>query len=123
MSTNPSSGLRQKFSAAQHIHSAVAPNDAFVDACFAGDLESVNQAIASQTLTTEDFDEGLECATERAHPDVVLALFHAGATIKKQALEFLLGPEGEQSPLVIRHYLDHGMDPNTQISGGIPLLK
>ena len=48
--------------------SIMAPNEVFVDACVDEDLKAVEDAIATQTLTAEDLEEGLQCATERRIP-------------------------------------------------------
>ena len=100
----------------------MAPNDPFIDACFEGDLEGVERFIANETLTPEDFEEGLAAATEQSHADVISTLFKAGATITEMALDSLPGDVLEQEPLVLRQYLDHGLDPNARTSDGTPVL-
>jgi hypothetical protein len=101
----------------------MAPNEAFLDACADGDLQKMQQATANDSPTAEDLDEGLALATEGAHPEVVAALFAAGATVSGQALDFLPGKDCKQSPIVIRHFLDQGMSPNVRLSNGEPLLR
>ena len=101
---------------------AMALNEVFIDYCFNGDLQGVERTIASQNLTPEDLEEGLAAATEQSHPDVVSILFNVGATITETALYSLPGNDLGQDPLVIRHYLDHGLDPNALIDGSEPLL-
>lgn len=59
----------------------------------------------------------------KAHSDVVSTLFKAGTRITDLALEFLPGEDLKQSPLVIRHYLDHGIDPNVRLSRGAALRQ
>lgn len=101
----------------------MAPNESFLDACADGDLQEVQKASANEPPTAEDLDEGLALATEGAHPEVVAALFAAGATVSEQAVDFLPGKDCKQSPIVIRHFLDHGMSPNVRLSNGEPLLR
>ena len=100
----------------------MALNEAFIQFCWDGDLPDVERTIASQKLTPEDLEEGLAAATEQRHADVVSRLFNAGATITETALGSLPGNDLGQDPLVVRQYLDHGLDPNTLIDGSEPLL-
>ncbi|KAF5855562.1 hypothetical protein ETB97_008986 [Aspergillus alliaceus] len=105
----------------------MAPHDAFVEAfhnaCFDGDLPKTQGALASGRLTVEDLDEGLNLATGEAHPDIVAALFDAGARVTADSVSFLTGKDGQQHPSVVCHYLDYGVDPNCNISNGEPLLR
>lgn len=100
------------------------PNEAFVeeclDACAAGDLSNTQEAISSGRLTVEDLDEGLKLATEEARPDIVTALFDAGACATS-AISWLTG-EQQELPGIIRQFFDNGLDPNATTSNGEPLL-
>ncbi|KAF5865110.1 hypothetical protein ETB97_005351 [Aspergillus alliaceus] len=102
------------------------PNDAFLraflHACLAGDLSKTQEAIATGRLTAENLNEGLELATCIAHPEIVAALFDAGASVSASTVASLPGPNLQQHPSVVRHFLDHGLDPNSRISNGEPLL-
>ncbi|KAE8157568.1 ankyrin repeat-containing domain protein [Aspergillus tamarii] len=102
------------------------PNDAFLraffHACFAGDLSQTQEAIATGRLTAENLNEGLRWATHGAHPDIVAALFDAGASVSTSTVASLPGPKLQQHPSVVRHFLDHGLDPNSRLSSGEPLL-
>lgn len=71
-------------------------------------------------LTTENLDQGLQLATEEAHPDVVAALFDAGARATS-AKDRLAGRQ-PQMPGIIRQFFDHGLDPNASASDGQPFL-
>jgi ankyrin repeat protein len=95
--------------------------DAFLDACWAGELPKTQEAIASGQLTVEDLDEGLALATEGAHPDIVAALFDAGAPVKASTVDLLPVPQ-QQHPSIVRQFLEHGLDPNARLSNGEPLL-
>ncbi|GFF29350.1 ankyrin repeat and KH domain-containing protein mask [Aspergillus udagawae] len=104
------------------------PDDAFVDAflstCFAGELPKTQEALASGRLTANDLNEGLALATQMAHPEVVAALFDAGASVSPWTVGALPGEdEVPQHPSVVRHFLDHGLDPNSRCSNGEPLLS
>ncbi|CAG8882976.1 unnamed protein product [Penicillium egyptiacum] len=92
----------------------------FLDACAAGDLSNTQEAISSGRLTVEDLDEGLKLATEEARPDIVTALFDAGARATS-AVDWLSG-EQQELPGIIRQFFDHGLDPNATTSDGEPLL-
>ncbi|KAE8151547.1 ankyrin repeat-containing domain protein [Aspergillus avenaceus] len=96
--------------------------EAFLDACFDGELSKVQEAIASGLLTVENLDEGLSLATDSAHPDIVAALFTAGARITDYTVDFLTGSNGKQHPSVVRHFLDNGLDANGSFSNGEPLI-
>ncbi|KAE8309982.1 ankyrin repeat-containing domain protein [Aspergillus transmontanensis] len=102
------------------------PNDAFLraflHACFAGDLSETQEAIATGRLTAENLNKGLKRATHSAHPDIVAALFDAGASVSTSTVASLPGPNLQQQPSVVRHFLDHGLDPNSRLSSGEPLL-
>ncbi|BAE55535.1 unnamed protein product [Aspergillus oryzae RIB40] len=102
------------------------PNDvflrAFFHACFTGDLSQTQKAIATGRLTAEDLNKGLKRATHSAHPDIVAALFDAGASVSTSTIASLPGPNLQQQPSVVRHFLDHGLDPNSRLSTGEPLL-
>lgn len=91
----------------------------FLDACAAGDLSNTQEAISSGRLTVEDLDEGLKLATEEARPEIVTALFDAGARATS-AISWLTG-EQRELPGIIRQFFDHGLDPNAT-SNGEPLL-
>jgi hypothetical protein len=98
--------------------------DAFLDACFAGELSKTHEALASGRLTTDDLNEGLALATHMAHPEVVAALFDAGASVSPWTVDSL--PGGDEVPQhlsVVRHFLDHGLDPNSRCSNGEPVLS
>ncbi|KAF7159490.1 hypothetical protein CNMCM5623_004828 [Aspergillus felis] len=98
--------------------------DAFLDACFAGELSKTQEALASGRLTADDLNEGLALATHMAHPDVVAALFDAGASVSPWTVDALPGgDEVPQHPSVVRHFLDHGLDPNARCSNGEPVLS
>lgn len=100
------------------------PDDAFLDACFAGELLKTQEAIVSGRLTAEDLNEGLALATQMAHPDIVAALFDAGASVSALTMDALPAGSGvQQHPSVIRHFLNHGLDPNSRLSNGEPLLS
>lgn len=98
-------------------------NEAFIEACYDGDLQAVQEAIADQSLTSEDLQEGLGLATYAGRAEVVAALFQVGATITQDVLEFLPGESCKQNPLVIRDYLERGLDPNARIGNGEPILR
>ncbi|RAQ49564.1 hypothetical protein AFGD_002135 [Aspergillus flavus] len=102
------------------------PNDvflrAFFHACFTGDLSQTQKAIATGRLTAEDLNKGLKRATYSAHPDIVAALFDAGASVSMSTIASLPGPNLQQQPSVVRHFLDHGLDPNSRLSTAEPLL-
>ncbi|KAF4232233.1 hypothetical protein CNMCM6805_010069 [Aspergillus fumigatiaffinis] len=98
--------------------------DAFLDACFAGELPKTQEALASGRLTTDDLSEGLALATHMAHPEVVAALFDAGASVSPWTVDSLPGgDEVLQHLSVVRHFLDHGLDPNSRCSNGEPVLS
>lgn len=82
-------------------------------------IPSVENSIANRSLASQDLQEGLEGATESAYPEVVAALFKVGATIMQDAVDSL---SDESNHLVIRHYLDHCLDPNARDRNGEPLL-
>jgi ankyrin repeat protein len=94
--------------------------DAFIDACWTGDLLKTQEAIASGQLNVEELDEGLVHATDRAFPDIVAALFDAGARVSASTVDALPAPQ--QNPRIILQFLDHGLDPNARLSNGEPLL-
>ncbi|OJJ67643.1 hypothetical protein ASPBRDRAFT_186208 [Aspergillus brasiliensis CBS 101740] len=93
----------------------MAPGAAFIEefcnACLGGDLPKVQKALDSG-LPTRILEQGLSHATLAAHPDVVAALFDAGAPMTAFTISSLGGIDGEQHPDVVRHYLDHGLNPN-----------
>ncbi|KAB8211916.1 ankyrin repeat-containing domain protein [Aspergillus parasiticus] len=66
--------------------------------------------------------EKLQRVTHSAHPDIVAALFDAGASVSTSTMASLPGPNLQQQPTVVRHFLDHGLDPNSRLSSGEPLL-
>ncbi|PKX95166.1 uncharacterized protein P174DRAFT_419124 [Aspergillus novofumigatus IBT 16806] len=70
--------------------------DAFLHACCEGELLKTQEAIASGRLTPDDLN-----------------------------LNGRLPPREDrrQHPSVIRHFLHHGLDPNTSLSSGEPLLS
>lgn len=80
-------------------------------------------AIASGRLTVEDLNEGLCLATHMAHLDIVAALFGVRASVSTQTIASLPGKDLQQDPSVVRHYLDHGLDPNATVSSGESLLQ
>lgn len=95
---------------------------AFRNACFTGELSKAHEAIATGRLTTDDLDEGLKLAVYKSYPDIVAALFDAGARVSPYTVNSLPGGDLQQHPSVVRHFLDHGLDPNTRLSTGEPLL-
>ena len=97
-------------------------NEPIIDSCFEGSLEGLHRFITNETLTPDDFEEGLAAATEQGHADVVSALFKAGVPITEMALDFLPGKKLKQEPLDLRQYLDQGLDPNARQSSGEPVL-
>ncbi|GKZ74134.1 hypothetical protein AnigIFM50267_011375 [Aspergillus niger] len=97
--------------------------EAFHDACFNGDLLKTQNALYSGRLTAEDVSEGLHIATGEAHTDIVAALFDSGAQMTADSSSFLIGDDGQQHPGIIRYYLNHGLDPNCNVSNGEPLLR
>ncbi|PKX96892.1 ankyrin repeat domain-containing protein [Aspergillus novofumigatus IBT 16806] len=98
--------------------------DAFLDACFAGELLKTQEALASGRLTTDDLNDGLSLATHMAHPEVVAALFNAGASVSPWTVDSLPGgDEVPQHPRIVRHFLNHGLDPNSRCSNGEPVLS
>ncbi|KAI2813149.1 hypothetical protein CBS115989_9726 [Aspergillus niger] len=89
-----------------------APSEmAFYSACIDGDLRKIGKLLASG-LPTRTLEHGLSLATGAANPDVVAALFDAGAPMTAFAIDALGGKDGEQHPDVVRHYLDRGLNPN-----------
>ncbi|KAB8213523.1 ankyrin [Aspergillus novoparasiticus] len=103
------------------------PNDAFLrtflHVCFAGDLSQTQEAIATGRLTAENLNKGLQRATHSAHPDIVAALFDAGASVSTSTMASLPGPNLQQQPTVpllpmlrnpasVRVLLSAGADPN-----------
>jgi hypothetical protein len=101
------------------------PNDAFFkafkDACYFNDLPIAQEAIATGRLTDEDLGEGLNLATLMAHPDIVTALFDAGARVTERATGALSGRNHHQDPCIVRQFLERGLDPNVMLSSGEPL--
>jgi hypothetical protein len=95
---------------------------AFKGACYFNDLSKTQEAIATGRLTDEDLDEGLNLATLMAHPDIVTALFDAGARVTERATGALPGEDNKQDPDIIRQFLERGLDPNARLSSGEPLL-
>ncbi|KAI9368046.1 ankyrin repeat-containing domain protein [Aspergillus egyptiacus] len=83
---------------------------AFRNACYLGDLSRIQEAITTGTLT------------HTCHADIVAALFNAGARVTTSTTESLPGNDLQQDPAIVRHYLDHGLDPNARLSNGEPLL-
>ncbi|GKZ99093.1 hypothetical protein AnigIFM60653_003295 [Aspergillus niger] len=99
------------------------PSDtAFYSACIDGDLRKIRKVLANG-LPTRTLEHGLSLATGAAHPDVVAALFDAGAPMTAFAIDALGGRDGEQHPDVVRHYLDRGLNPNRTTSDREPLLR
>lgn len=96
--------------------------DAFLDACFDGELSKIHEAISIGRLTAEELDEGLELATHMAYPDIVAALFDAGARVSRRTVSSLPGKGLKQHPSVVRQFLDHGLDPNMAGPMDEPLL-
>ncbi|KAL6228840.1 hypothetical protein BDW75DRAFT_226139 [Aspergillus navahoensis] len=77
---------------------------AFIDACHGGDLPNTQEAIASGRLTVEDLNQGLKRATSMAHPDIVAALFDAGARVSTQTITSLY--TNQQQPTISTWRLD-----------------
>ncbi|GFF54757.1 hypothetical protein IFM62136_02662 [Aspergillus lentulus] len=51
------------------------------------------------------------------------ALLDAGAQVSASTVDFLPGDDGRHHPSVIRHFLHHGLDPNSSLSNSEPLLS
>ncbi|KAF4244275.1 hypothetical protein CNMCM8980_007212 [Aspergillus fumigatiaffinis] len=97
--------------------------NAFLHACCEDELLKTQEAIASGRLTPDNLEEGLELATRSGHPDIVAALFDAGAQVSASTVDFLPGKDGRQHPSVIRHFLHRGLDSNSNLSNGGPLFR
>lgn len=95
---------------------------AFRDACYFGDMSRAHEVIATGRLTAEDLDEGLKLATLMSHADIVAALSEAGARVSTRTTDSLPGKNLHQDPRIVRHFLDRGLDPNSRLSSGEPLL-
>jgi ankyrin repeat protein len=95
-------------------------HDAFIAACWTGELLKAQEAIASMQFTLDELDEGLIHATHEAHSDIVAALFDAGARVSPSTVDALIAPK--QNPNVLLQFLQHGLDPNARQSDGEPLL-
>jgi hypothetical protein len=96
--------------------------DAFRDACWDGELSKVQEAIATGRLTTENLDKGLKLATRRSYPDIVAALFDAGARVSAWTVGALPGKDLQQHASIVCLFLDHGLDPNMGGPMDEPLL-
>lgn len=96
--------------------------EAFLDACYEGDLSKTQEAIASGRLTSEELDEGLAEATAMVHTDLVPVLFDAGASVSTKSVAALRGDSSQQHPTIVRLFFDHGLDPNATDSSGDPIL-
>ncbi|KAJ5152932.1 uncharacterized protein N7482_009410 [Penicillium canariense] len=98
--------------------------EAFLDACYEGDLPKTQEAIASGRLNSEDLDDGLAEATSMAHTELVAALFDAGASVSAKPVDALPrdGRLEVQHPAVVRLFFGHGLDPNATDSNGEPIL-
>lgn len=96
--------------------------EAFLEACVAGALPEIMEAIASGRLTMENLEEGLALATDDAFPDIVGVLLDAGVGMAADAVACIPGQYREERLGVLRQYLDHGLDPNTKLDSGEPLL-
>ncbi|GAT24867.1 hypothetical protein RIB2604_01806990 [Aspergillus luchuensis] len=86
-------------------------NNKFKNACYNGDLQAVQSALASGRLSAKDLDLGLRQANSEGHLDVIAALFDAGVPMSPLAIAYLIGDNGQQDPRVIRLYLDRGLKP------------
>lgn len=95
---------------------------AFYSACIDGDLRKIRKVLANG-LPTRTLEHGLSLATGAANPDVVAALFDAGAPMTAFAIDALGGRDGEQHPDVVRHYLNRGLNPNRTTSDREPLIR
>ncbi|KAH7346869.1 hypothetical protein BKA65DRAFT_595302 [Rhexocercosporidium sp. MPI-PUGE-AT-0058] len=100
--------------------------EAFLDACWTGEMAQIHEGITSGRLTQEYLNEALVPATgngfELGYADIVSALFAAGACITQDAIDALHGENMQQDPAVIRLFFNHGLDPNATITGGEPVL-
>ncbi|KAL3465578.1 ankyrin repeat-containing domain protein [Aspergillus heterothallicus] len=94
----------------------------FHHACMNGELSKVEEAIASGRLTAKSADMGLGLATHRSHPEIVAALFDAGAKLSPFVKGFLPGEHLHQDAGIVRQFLDHGLDPNSRYKKGWPIL-
>ncbi|KAL4988098.1 hypothetical protein BDW68DRAFT_187430 [Aspergillus falconensis] len=94
----------------------------FRDVCYFGELSRTQEAIGPGCLSVEDLDEGLKLATLMSHAAIVAALFSAGARVLTRATGSLPEKNLQQDPSIVRHFLDHGLDPNSRLSSGEPLL-
>ncbi|KAL3473270.1 hypothetical protein BJX99DRAFT_233939 [Aspergillus californicus] len=94
----------------------------FRDACYFGDSSKTHEAIATGRLSIEELDERLKLATLMSHADIVIALFNAGARVLTWIVDSLCGKDLHQDPRIVRYFLDHGLDPNSRLSSGEPLL-
>lgn len=99
--------------------------DNFLNACCTGNVPEIKRAIANANgrLTGDILDEGLCLATDCIHPEVVAILFDAGARVTPMTVSAIAGEGLCQIPSVVREFLDHGLDPNSTLSNGYPLLK
>ncbi|BCS05427.1 uncharacterized protein AKAW2_81228S [Aspergillus luchuensis] len=99
-------------------------NNKFKNACYNGDLQAVQSALASGRLSAKDLDLGLRQANSEGHLDVIAALFDAGVPMSPLAIAYLIGDNGQQDPRVIRLYLDRGLKPQKcKTPEGEPLLR
>lgn len=96
--------------------------EAFLDACYDGELSKVQQALATGRLSTGNLDEGLADATGEAHTEIVAALFDAGARITTSAIDSLPGAKMVQDVHIVRLFFDHGLEPNATQTSGEPVL-
>ncbi|GAQ47531.1 hypothetical protein AtubIFM56815_003843 [Aspergillus tubingensis] len=80
----------------------MAPGAAFIEefftACMEGNLPKVRKALASG-IPIRTLEEGFSLATAAAHPDVVAALFDAGAPITGFAIDSLVEKTASNIPM------------------------
>jgi hypothetical protein len=85
--------------------------EAFLDACYDGELSKVQQARATGRFFIGSLDEGLADAAGKAHTEIVAALFEAGARITRSVIDSLPGAKLVQDVRIARLFLDHGLEP------------
>lgn len=96
------------------------PVQAFLKACATGNSSYVNEAISKGHLKRADLQEGLCCAVRETHSNIVAILFRAGVRAHP-ARDWLTGTQLKM-PVIIRQFLNHGLDPNATLSNGEPFL-